>query len=82
MTLATLALGVWCAAVTFARVAPQQAPGFIPVFLAASLFAVPGFVLGLFTVRARFAWLLFACVPLFANLCVLLLPWLVHKMRQ
>ena len=82
MTLATLALGVWAIAVVFVRVAPSHAPSFTLVFLAASLFAVPGFVLGLLTVRAKLSWLLFASVPLFANLMLLVLPWLAHKLRN
>ena len=82
MTLATLALAVWCVGVVFVRIWPEHSPGFRPVFLTASLFAVPGFVLGLFTLRAKRAWFLFACVPLFANAMLLVLPWLANRWRN
>jgi hypothetical protein len=46
------------------------------------LFAVPGFVLALFTLRARLAWLMFAIVPVLANGMLLFLPWVVMRLRQ
>ena len=64
MTLATLAMGVWGLTVVMLRVAPDKTPAFGVVFAAACLFALPGFFLGLLTVRAKRAWLMLAMVPL------------------
>jgi hypothetical protein len=50
------------------------------VFAAACLFALPGFLLGLLTLRARRGWFLLALVPLFANGMLVALPWLVHHL--
>jgi hypothetical protein len=82
MTLATLAMAVWGLTVLMMRYFPDSTPSFGAVFALACLFAVPGFLLGLFTVRARFAWLMFAMVPLFANGMALFLPWVVHRLRD
>ena len=81
MTLATLAMGVWGAVVVGLELAPEHVPSFGAVFAAACLFAVPGLVLGFFTLRAKRAWLLLALVPLCANGMLIALPWLVHRMR-
>ena len=82
MTLATLALGVWGITVVWTRLAPDQAPSFTTSFLIASLFAWPGFLLGLLTVRARFSWLLFALVPVLANGMLIFLPWMAIKLGE
>lgn len=82
MTLATCAMGVWGLTVLTLRYAPERAPSFAAVFLLAALFAVPGFLLGLLTVRAKRAWLMLALVPLFANGMLIVLPWVVHRLRD
>ena len=81
MTLATLAMVVWGMVVMGLEFAPECVPRFGVVFAAACLFAVPGLVLGLFTLRAKRSWLLLALVPLFANGMLITLPWLVHQLR-
>jgi hypothetical protein len=82
MTLATLAMAVWGLTLVWMRVSPQSAPRFEIAFLAAGFFAVPGVILALLTVRAKLAWLLFACVPLFANASMLVLPWIARWLRD
>ena len=82
MTLATLAMGVWAVAVVLLRVAPGWAPGLRTAYWVSILFSAPGFLLGLMTVRARRAWLLFASVPLFANGILLVLPWIAMRLRS
>lgn len=82
MTLATLAMAVWGAVVVGLEFAPEHVPSFGAVFAAACLFAVPGLMLGFFTLRAKRAWLLVALVPLFANGMLIALPWFVHHMRE
>ena len=81
MTLATLAMGVWGATVVALEYTPERVPDFWIVFATASLFALPGFLLGLLTLRARRSWMLLALVPLSANGMLLVLPWLVHHLR-
>jgi ABC-type enterochelin transport system permease subunit len=82
MTLATMAMGVWGITVVWMKLDRGSAPSLKGTFLAASLFAGPGFVLALFTLRARLAWLMFAIVPVFANGMLLFLPWIVMRLRQ
>jgi hypothetical protein len=80
MTLATLAMAVWGATVVALEYVPERVPSFGVVFAAACLFALPGFLLGLLTLRARRGWFLLALVPLFANGMLVALPWLVHHL--
>ena len=47
------------------------------VEIAAGAFGVPGLLTALWTVRAQKAWLLLTCIPIFANLGLLLLPWVL-----
>lgn len=82
MTLATCAMGVWGLTVVMMRLAPDETPSFAVVFVLAALFAVPGFLLGVLTVRAKKAWLMLALVPLCANGMALVLPYLVHRLRD
>jgi hypothetical protein len=82
MTLATMAMGVWGLTVVLLKVAPERAPTFGVVFALAALFALPGFLLGLLTVRAKRSWLMLAMVPLSANGMLIVLPWVVHKLRD
>jgi hypothetical protein len=82
MTLATFAMAVWGVVVIALEHVPERVPSFRVVFAAAGLFALPGFVLGLLTLRAKRAWLLLALVPLLANGMLLVLPWVVHRLRE
>lgn len=82
MTLATLAMGVWGLTVVMLRIAPGHTPAFGVVFALACLFAVPGFLLGVLTIRAKASWLILAMVPLSANGMLIVLPWIVHRLRD
>jgi hypothetical protein len=76
MTLATLAMATWGVALIWSRLAPGSAPALATAFLVSSFFAVPGFLLGVLTIRAKLSWFLFALVPLAMNGMFLVLPWL------
>ena len=82
MTLATFAMGVWGATVVMMRIAPERTPSFAVVFVLAGLFAVPGFLLGVLTLRAKRSWLMVALVPLFANGSLFLMPWLASGLLE
>ena len=82
MTLATGAMGVWGVTVVALRLVPEWVPDFWVVFGAACLFAVPGLLLGLYTIRSRFSWLMFALVPVCANGMLIVLPLLVRRLKD
>ena len=84
MTLAALGWGVWWTGLLVARLAPELAASLVPdwlpgrllVALLAELFAVPGLFLAIWTFRAQRSWLPFTAIAVFANLSLVLLPWL------
>ncbi len=82
MTLATAAFAVWGAVVVWMRIDRPSAPRLETAFLVSSCFSLPGWVLGLLTVRARRSWFLFALVPIALNTMLLLLPWLLIWLRE
>ena len=82
MTLATLALAVFGATIVMMRLVPAQAPSLRHAWWLAQVFAWPGFFTGLYTVRAKRSWLLFAAVPILANGMLILLPWVVLQLRR
>lgn len=78
MTLATLGWGCWWSALFVAKFT-----GWVPdarwVAGIAAVFAVPGFLMAVVTIRAQSSWMLFASVALLANLGLLLLPLVVPE---
>jgi hypothetical protein len=78
MTLATLGWACWWAALFGAKFT-----GWVPdarsVAMAAAVFAVPGFLMAVLTVRAQSSWMVFAGVALLANLGLLCLPLVVPE---
>lgn len=78
MTLASLGWGVWWFALVLRELAPRFAPSLATIFGVSCSFAALGFLCGLVTLRARLAWALITCVPLFANASLLVLPLVVH----
>ena len=82
MTFATGALAVWGLAVVMLRIEPDWVPDFWVVFGLASVFAVPGLFLGLYTIRSKFAWLMFALVPVCMNGMMIVMPLLVRRLRD
>jgi hypothetical protein len=73
MTLASLGWGCWWAALFVAKYT-SIVPDWRWVEVAAALFAAPGLVVALLTVRAQRTWLFFAAVPILANAGLLVLP--------
>ncbi len=73
MTLASLGWGCWWAALFVAKFTPIV-PDWRWVEFAAALFAAPGLLVALLTVRAQKTWLCFAAVPILANAGLLVLP--------
>jgi hypothetical protein len=82
MTLATMGLAVWGAIVVWMRLDRAGAPSLETAFLASSCFSLPGWILGVLTVRAKRSWLLFALVPIAFNTMLLVLPWLLIWLRE
>lgn len=80
MSLATLAMAVWGLTLMMWRFAPGSGPPGRLAWAVASLFALPGFALGLVTVRAKRSWFLVALVPILANAMLLGLPWVALKL--
>ncbi len=78
MTMASLGWGCWWAALFLAKFA-DVTPNARTVAIVAALFAAPGILAALVTMRAQKAWLYFAAVPLLANGGLLLLPLLIPE---
>lgn len=82
MTLATLGLCVWAATVVWMIADRGGAPSLEAALLVSSAFSIPGWILGLLTVRAKRSWLAFALVPIAFNTMLLVLPWLLIWLRE
>lgn len=80
MTLATVAMAIWGLTLLMWRFAPGSGPPGRLSWFVASLFAAPGFLLGLATVRAKRSWFLVALVPILANAMLLGLPWVALQL--
>ena len=82
MTAASFGWGTWWVVLFLRRFLPHLDPGlFWPTVLSMS-FGLIGFAAALVTVRARRSWLLFALVPLGANLSLLFVPWLRNELIE
>ena len=79
MTLACLGWATWWVVFLLRRFFPEQAIGWTIPILVSPVFAVPGLIVALLTVRAQRSWMLFVLVPLFANASQLAMPWLVRE---
>ena len=77
MTCATVGWGVWWLTVVLNRFAPEWTPSLTVTHTVAGAFALVGFLLAVFTIRARLIWVLLAGVPMFANGSLLLLPLVI-----
>jgi hypothetical protein len=80
MTLASLGWGCWWVAVALARFAPDLAPGIAVTHVLADIFAIAGLLCGLFTLRAKLAWILITGVPICANLALIIFPLMLPKL--
>jgi hypothetical protein len=81
MCFASLGWGSWWISVFLMRYFPSVAPEIATTGWFAGTFAAFGFLVAVFTVRARSSWLLFTLVPIFANASLFLVPWLVETLR-
>ena len=81
MTMATLGWGTWWLEVVLRHYAPGWAPSLEVTLGISWSFALVGFCIGLFTLRAKLAWILITGVPLFANGSLLLLPLVLTELR-
>ncbi|HTF87108.1 MAG TPA: hypothetical protein VK843_01780 [Planctomycetota bacterium] len=82
ITLATAGLAVWGATVVWMRADRPSAPSLEMAYLLSSLFSLPGWILGLLTIRAKRSWLWFAMVPIAFNTMLLVLPWILIWLRE
>jgi hypothetical protein len=77
MILATLGWAAWWATLLAVKLRPESAEALlVTATVVSGLCALPGLLIAALTVRARRTWLLFVCVPLFANGSLFLMPWL------
>ena len=82
MTLATWAMAVWGVTLALMDFAPRWAPPLSWAAALSSLFALPGLVLAVLTLRAKRSWFLVAMVPVAANGMALVLPWLALHLSR
>jgi hypothetical protein len=77
MILATLGWAAWWATLLAVKLVPGSADALlVAATVVSGLCALPGILIAALTIRARRTWLLFVCVPLFANGALFLMPWL------
>lgn len=81
MTFASLGWGAWWMLVFLTRVAPEHAPSSRVVQWIGVAFAVPGFLVALWTIRAKLAWIVVTLVPLAANGSLLAMPLVMKTLR-
>ena len=79
MTLASLGWGTWWIVLVLRKLAPGLAPGIVVPGAISTAFALLGLGVAVLTLRARRSWILFVTVPLFANLSLLVVPWLASE---
>jgi len=80
MTLASLGWGTWWITVALAKLAPEIAPGIATTQVVSDVFAIAGLLCGLFTLRAKLAWILITGVPILANVALIVFPFLLPKL--
>ena len=81
MVMATAGWMSWWISLALVHFAPSLAPGLRATAWVAGAFAAVGFLAAVWSFRARTAWLLILCVPLFANGSLLLVPWALRTLR-
>jgi hypothetical protein len=81
MTLASLGWGAWWTTAFLMRFAPAHAPSVETAITISCIFATAGFLVALWTIRARLSWILITLVPLCANASLLVLPFALHAVR-
>lgn len=81
MAFATLGWGAWWCLVFLTHFFPEHAPRTTTVQWIGVGFAVPGFLIALWTIRARLAWILVTLFPLLANASLLAMPVVMKTLR-
>ncbi len=81
MSLATAGASVWGGAILWRAIDPPSGPGLLATLLVSAAFTVPGTILALLSIRARLIWVLLAGVPLLANGLMIVVPWVVLRLR-
>ncbi|MBM3987588.1 MAG: hypothetical protein FJ294_06485 [Planctomycetes bacterium] len=81
MCFATAGAAVWGAAMLWRALDPGNGPDLLSTLLASAAFTVPGAILALLSIRARWVWVLLAGIPLFANGVMIVVPWVVLRLR-
>jgi hypothetical protein len=81
MSLATAGASVWGGAILWRAIDPPNGPGLLATLLVSAAFTVPGTILALLSIRARLIWVLLAGVPLLANGLMIVVPWVVLRLR-
>ena len=81
MTFASLGWAAWWLFAFLKHFAPEHAPSSYTVQWIGVGFAVPGFLIALWTIRARLAWIVVTLVPLGANASLLSMPLVMKTLR-
>ncbi|MEM7307917.1 MAG: hypothetical protein AAF682_14660 [Planctomycetota bacterium] len=77
MTLATGGWAGWWIALVVGKLAPEAVGGIVvAASVIGALLAFPGLLMAGLALRARRTWILFVLVPVFANVTLLVMPWL------
>ena len=78
MVLASLGWTCWWIFLFAERFAPHVSSAFWVLTSLSTLFAAPGLVFALWSVRARKAWLFFTAIAVAANAGLLAMPWIAR----
>lgn len=82
MTFATIGWAVIWLTLCFVRWAPEWAPSAAVAFNLGAAFGLVGLGLGVFTLRAKLAWILITAAPIFANASLLSLRVVVPDLFE
>lgn len=81
MTFASFGWAAWWLLAFLKHFAPDHAPSSTTVQWVGVGFAAPGFLIGLWTIRARLSWIVVTLVPLLANASLLSMPLVMKTLR-
>lgn len=81
MAFASLGWAAWWVFAFLKHFAPDHAPTSQTIQWIGVAFAVPGFLVALWTIRARLAWILITLFPLCANASLLSMPIVMKTLR-
>lgn len=81
MTFASLGWAAWWCLLFLKHFLPDHAPSTDTVQWIGVGFALPGFLVALWTIRAKLAWIVVTLVPLCANASLLSMPLVTKTLR-